>query len=89
MSIITRGTRAAYSGVKRAGRAIRIALRAARIVARHPALPWPLRALFIAGLIQVPVLPADEIALAIALLWLVIGYRPVLREALKSAARDN
>jgi len=68
-----------------AWRQVRIILRAARILASGPGLPRLLRILFVIGLIQVPFLPFDELALGIALAWLFIGHRPALRAALESA----
>ena len=41
--------------------------------------PWTLRVLVIIGAIQIPVLPFDEIAAGIALIWIVARYRPLAR----------
>jgi len=67
-------------------RVVRIGLRAARILATSRDLPRTLRVLFVIGLIQIPCLPTDEIALAIALGWMFIGHRATLRAAFATAA---
>lgn len=66
-------------------RALRIAMRAARILATSRALPWPLRVLLVIGLIQIPMLPFDEVALVIALAWLGTAHRGTLRAAIATA----
>jgi hypothetical protein len=71
--------------LRKAGRAIRTGLRAARILATSKDLPLVLRALFVIGLVQIPCLPTDEIALAIALLWMFLGHRDTLRAAIVKA----
>jgi hypothetical protein len=77
---------AVAQAARRITRAIRIGFRAAKILARSPELPRTLRVLFVVGLVQVPVLPTDEIALAIALSWLAIFHRNTLRAAFTAAA---
>src|SRR5450755_697582 len=70
---------------RRAWRTVRIAMRAARILATSRALPWPLRALLIVGMVQIPCLPTDEVALVIALAWLGLRHRGTLRAAIVAA----
>jgi hypothetical protein len=70
----------------RAVRLARIGFRAARILATTKELPWLLRVLFVIGLVQVPVLPFDEVAMAIALAWLGLFHRSTLRAAFATAA---
>jgi hypothetical protein len=70
----------------RAWRAVKIGMRAARVLATSRALPLPLRCLLVIGMVQVPFLPCDEIALAVALAWLALRHRGTLRTALAAAA---
>jgi hypothetical protein len=70
-------------------RAIRIGFRAAKILATSRDLPRLLRILFVIGCVQIPVLPFDEIALAIALAWLAIFHRSTLRAAITAAANKE
>jgi hypothetical protein len=72
---------AAIAGV----RFVRVSYRAARNLATDPELPRTLKVLFGIGLVQIPVLPFDEIALAIALAWLFIAYRARLTAAIAAA----
>ena len=69
---------------RKAMRAVRTGLRAARILAASRELPVMLRALLVVGMIQTP-LPLDEACLAIALPWLLIGHRATLRAAIETA----
>jgi hypothetical protein len=78
----------AWRAVKAAGRQARILFRAARILATSRDLPVVLRVLFVVGCVQIPVLPFDELALAIALVWLFAFHRGTLRGAL-AKAREN
>ncbi len=78
----------AWIGAKLAAHSVQVYLRAARILATSQDLPWLLRILFVVGLIQIPVLPFDEIALAIALAWLALWHRDTLRGALRKARGD-
>ena len=71
--------------VRKVARAVRTGLRAARILATSKDLPVALRILFVIGLAQLPMLPTDEIAMAIALTWLFIGHRATLRAAIETA----
>jgi len=71
--------------IRKVHRGIRIALRAGRILATSRALPLALRALLIVGMIQIPMLPTDEIALAIALGWIALRHRDALRSAIVAA----
>jgi hypothetical protein len=73
---------------RRAWRAVRIGLKAARILATSKALPLPLRILLVIGCIQIPVLPVDEIALAIALAWLALRHRGTLAAAFATARAE-
>lgn len=66
-------------------RGCRTGLRASRILATDSDLPLVLRVLFIVGCVQVPFLPFDEIALAVALGWLLIFHRASLRSAVAKA----
>ena len=43
------------------------------------AFPWPLRILAMVGCVQIPILPTDEIAAGIALVWIVARYRPLAK----------
>jgi len=79
----------AVARVARTGyRAFRIAIRAARILASDRQLPLILRLLFVVGMVQIPCLPTDELALAVALLWLFLRYRARLRAAFAAARAD-
>lgn len=69
----------------RSWRFARVLFKAARILATSRDLPVVLRVLFVIGCIQIPVLPFDEIALAIALVWLALFHRGTLRGALVKA----
>lgn len=77
------------SAAKRAAmatvRAVRIGMRAARLMATDRQLPKLLRILFVIGLVQIPCLPTDEIALAIALAWLFLRHRARLTSAIAEA----
>lgn len=81
--------RTAAGNVKRAARAAwkhaRVLFRAARILATSRDLPVVLRVLFVIGCCQVPFLPFDELAFAIALAWLFAFHRGTLRGALVKA----
>ena len=70
--------------VRKIVRGIRTGLRAAKILATTPELPVALRVLLVVGAIQTP-LPLDEVALLIALPWLFLGHRNVLRSAIVKA----
>ena len=50
--------------------------------------PWTLRVLVIIGAIQIPVLPFDEIAAGIALIWIVARYRPLARVIWRAAVLE-
>ena len=69
----------------RSWRAVKVLFRAARILATSRDLPVVLRVLFVIGCVQVPFLPFDEIALAVALGWLFAFHRGTLRDALTEA----
>jgi hypothetical protein len=72
----------------RAGwRLFRRALRTARTLATSRRLPAWLRVLLMIGCVQIPVLPFDEIALALALGIIAVFYRPVLRTAWADSER--
>lgn len=60
---------------------IRRALRAAKSLSRDKRLPKWLRVLFVIGCVQIPVLPTDEVAMAIALTVLWFRHRAILLEA--------
>ena len=58
----------------------RIAWQAVRLLwTVRAAFPWTLRALVVVGCIQIPLLPTDEIAAVVALVWIVARYRPLAR----------
>ena len=69
--------------------AVRTGMRAARLLASDRTLPWPLRVLFVVGMIQIPFSPVDELALAVALAWLLIWHRPELRSAFATARQQG
>ena len=69
--------------------AVRTGMRAARLLASDASLPWPLRVLFVVGMIQIPFSPVDELALAVALAWLLIWHRPELRSAFATARQQG
>jgi len=75
----------AWIGLKLAARSVRVALKAARILATSRELPLALRILLLVGMVQIPVLPFDELALAIALPWLLIFHRTTMQAALATA----
>jgi hypothetical protein len=69
--------------------AVRTGMRAARLLASDASLPWPLRVLFVIGMIQIPFSPVDELALAVALAWLLIWHRAQLRSAFATARQQG
>ena len=79
-------TTQAKAAARQAMRTIRVCLRATRILATSNELPRTLRILFVIGCVQIPVLPFDEIAMAIALGWLAIFHRATLRAAFVTAS---
>lgn len=56
-------------------------MRCGKALAKDQHLPKWLRVLFVVGCIQIPVLPFDEIALALAVGIMAVFYRPQLRGA--------
>src|ERR1022692_2988664 len=66
--------------IRKVWRAVRIAMRAGKILATSRALPRTLRALLVIGMVQVPCLPTDEIALVIALTWLGLRRHDARRQ---------
>jgi hypothetical protein len=76
----------AWIGLKLAARSVRVALKAARILATSRELPLALRILLLVGMVQTP-LPIDEVALVIALPWLLIWHRAALGTAITEARR--
>jgi len=76
---------AAVTGARRAARSVRVLFRAARILGTSRELPVVLRVLLIVGAIQIPCSPVDEIALCIALPWLLIFHRETMSRALAEA----
>jgi hypothetical protein len=77
------------TAAKRVVRAVRIAFRAARILATDPQLPWLLRILFVIGCVQIPVCPVDEVAMALALGWLFLFHRDRLAHAVREARSSD
>ena len=71
--------------VKRAWQAFRRIMRAVKQLAKDKRLPHWLRGLLVVGMIQIPVLPIDEIALAAALAIIAIWYRKPLADAVATA----
>jgi hypothetical protein len=68
---------------------VRTGMRAARLLASDASLPWPLRVLFVIGMIQIPCSPVDELALVVALAWLLIWHRAQLRSAFATARQQG
>ena len=75
------------SALRQLGRFLARVVRCGRTLATDRRLPWWLRALFVVGCIQIPVLPVDEIALCVAVTILAVAYRPLLISAWKETAR--
>jgi hypothetical protein len=69
------------NGIVTSWQMFRRGMRCARIVRRDPRLPWWEKGLLIVGCIQIPVLPTDEICLALGLLFLALRFRHVLSSA--------
>lgn len=71
--------------VKRGWQALRQIMKAVKQLAKDKRLPWWLRGLLLVGLVQIPVLPIDEIALVAAIAIIAIWYRQPLADALTTA----
>jgi hypothetical protein len=72
--------------VRRARALVRRAVRAARLVARDPRIPRPLRWLAAAALLPVPG-PFDEAVLLVVAPVLFVFHRGPMREAWRAAGR--
>lgn len=78
------------SGLRRAWRVLRTAMRAARMLLTvRKAFPWWLRALIIVGCVQVPMLPTDELALIAAAVVLLVRFRPLLKVCWRAAQLEG
>ena len=71
--------------VTRTLRAAKRTLRALKQLATDKRIPRWLRILLAVGMVQIPVLPVDEICLVAALAIMAIWYRAPLRDALATA----
>lgn len=72
--------------MRRAWSFVKHVMRAGKALATHKGLPLWLRILFIVGCIQIPVLPFDEIALALAVGIASVFYRPTLVSVWRASA---
>lgn len=69
----------------RGAAAVRRGVRIARALATDKRLPRWLRLLFAVGMVQIPVLPTDEIALALALAIVMLRYRRTVADIIREA----
>jgi hypothetical protein len=53
------------------------------------AFPWTLRVLILVGAFQIPVLPTDEIAAVVALMWIVARYGKLARVIWHAAVMES
>jgi hypothetical protein len=71
--------------VSRTLRACKRTLRAVKQLATDQRIPHWLRILLAVGMVQIPVLPVDEICLVTALVIIAVRYRQPLLDALATA----